>query len=181
MFLQQLILLFPNQEIRRALFIRPRILRSKNCLRFILFINFIISILLIIYIRSTINKYYAYQSFIQVYPFSTVSFWKDNRTINQKQLLPVRKIEDVNLSNATIAIGACCRTVRKHLVGFQRNLASITALFGQYRIYIYESDSYDSTLKFLRQWQKNDSDHVRVHSEGEQSRYVSSRKFYSLL
>jgi hypothetical protein len=176
MLMQQLSLLFHNNEIKRILYIRSRGRRLIN-LRCVLFIIFIILVLIIIYINSIIHKYNVYKEFIEIHPFSTVPFWKDNRTTSQKSLLPVFKIEDINLSNSTIAIAACCRNVGRHLVGFQRNVAAITALFGHYRIYLCESDSYDRTLRFLKEWQKNDTEHVRVHSEGEQSQYISSRKF----
>jgi hypothetical protein len=142
-----------------------------------IFIIFIIFTLILIIIISIIRAYIDYNNFVQSYPFSTVPFWKDNRTLSKKPLLPVLKVENVNLSNATIAITACCRNVRKHLVGFQRNVQAIAALFGVYRIYLYESDSRDRTLKFLNEWQKNDSDHVRVYSKGQQRRHVPSRKF----
>ncbi len=177
LFLERLYLVFLNYEIKRIPYIRSRGLRSMNFRRCILLISCVISILILIYIHSIIQKYNAYQKFVEIHPFSTVPFWKDKRRINEKTLLPVFKIDDIHLSNATIAIAACCRNVRKHLKGFQRNVAAITALFGQYRIYLCESDSYDNTLRLLNEWQKNDSDHVRVHSEGAQSEYISSRKF----
>ena len=159
--------------------IKSRGFRSISLYRCILLITCLIFLPIIIIVDSVANTYIVYYNFIETYPFSTVPFWQDNRTISKEILLPVLNVEKVNLSNATIAIVACCRNVRRHLKGFQRNLAAISALFGHYRIYLCESDSYDGTLRFLKQWQKNDSDHVRVHSEGEQSWYIFSRNYPS--
>jgi cellulose synthase/poly-beta-1,6-N-acetylglucosamine synthase-like glycosyltransferase len=152
-------------------------LRSMNIVCCILFIIFIIFTLIILFIIFIIHTYIVYNNFVKSYPFSTVPFWKDNRTINKKPLLPVLNVENVNLSNATIVITACCRNVRKHLAGFQRNIRSITALFGIYHIYLCESDSSDGTFELLNEWQKSDPDHVRVYSKGHQQWTVVSRKF----
>ena len=123
-----------------------------------------------------VHRIIVYRNFAQSYPFSTVPFWEDNRAIYKKPLMPVMKVDDVNLSNATVVIASCCRNVRKKLVGFQRNVQIITALFGNYRIYLFESDSLDGTLEFLNKWQKNDSDHVRIHTKGQlRWRVFSSR------
>jgi hypothetical protein len=110
------------------------------------------------------------------YPFSTVPFWKDNRTKIYQPLLPILKVEDVNLTNDSIVITACCRNARGHLPGFQRNIQTIAALFGKYHIYMGESDSNDDTLTFLNEWQANDSVHVRVISQGNLRRRGLSRK-----
>lgn len=176
MITRRLFSLFLKGEIIRIPYMRSRGFRSINLTCCIIFIIFIIFTLILILIIPIIRIYIVYNNFVQTFPFSTVPFWKDNRTINKKPLLPVLKVENVNLSSATIAIAACCRNVRKHLVGFQRNTQAITALFGIYRIYLYESDSRDKTLAFLNEWQKNDSDHVRVQSKGNQRWRVTSRK-----
>ncbi|CAF1134108.1 unnamed protein product [Rotaria sordida] len=150
-------------------------LRTINIICLILCIISMIFTLIVIFIISIIHTFIVYNNFVKSYQFSTVPFWKDNRTINQKPLLPLLKVEDVNLSNFTIVIASCCRNVRKNLVGFQQNIYAITALFGNYRIYFGESDSHDGTLNFLNEWRKNDSDHVRVYSSGQQRWLVPSR------
>jgi hypothetical protein len=175
--MQQLFQLFFKNATTRSSCMRLRGLRSINLVCCILFIIFLIVVFITIFIISIIHTYVVYYNFVQSYPFSTVPFWKDNRTVNKQPLLPVLKVADVNLSNTTIVITACCRNVRKYLVGFQRNIQAITALFGNYHIYLCESDSHDETLQFLNEWKKNDSDHVRVHTKGWQTRRVSSRKF----
>ncbi|CAF2414232.1 unnamed protein product [Rotaria sp. Silwood2] len=150
-------------------------LRTINITCLILCIISMIFTLIIICIISVIHTFIVYNNFVKSYPFSTVPFWKDNRAINKNPLLPVLKVEDVNLSNLTIVIASCCRNVKKNLLGFQRNLHAITTLFGYYRIYLGESDSHDGTLEALNEWRKNDSDHVRVYSTGQQRWQVPSR------
>jgi hypothetical protein len=152
-------------------------LRSINLVCLTLFIISIVLTLTILFITSIIYTIIVYNNFVQTYSFSDVPFWKDNRTLHKQTLLPILKIEDVNLSNATIVIAACCRNVKKHLLGFQRNVRAIATLFGSYRIYFCESDSHDGTLQFLNKWQKNDSDHVRVHTKGQQRWRMFTRKF----
>lgn len=148
---------------------------NLHCLA-VLIISICITVV-VIFIIHVIYIIIIYNHFVYTYPFSTVPFWKDNRTINKDPLLSVLKVENVNLSDATIVVTACCRNVKKNLVGFQRNVQAITRLFGNYRIYLGESDSQDGTLNFLYEWQKNDSDHVRVHTKGQQRWHVFSRKF----
>ncbi|CAF3436315.1 unnamed protein product [Rotaria sp. Silwood1] len=152
-------------------------LRTINIICLILCIISMIFTIIIICVISIIHTFIVYNNFVKSYPFSTVPFWKDNRTINKNPLIPLLKIEDVNLSNFTIVIASCCRNVKKNLVGFQRNVHAITALFGDYRIYLGESDSHDETLKFLNEWRKNDLDHIRVYSKGQQRWQVPSREF----
>ena len=132
---------------------------------------------LIVAIGFILYKIIIYNHFIRSYPFSTVPFWKDNRTKNYQLLLPILKVDDVNLTNESIVITACCRNVRRHLPGFQRNVLTIAALFGKYHIYMGESDSNDDTLTFLNEWQANDLVHVRVISQGQLRWSGLSRKF----
>jgi hypothetical protein len=155
---------------------RLRGLRSIDPVCLVLCGIYIIWGVIIIFIISLIYTIIVYNIFIRSYPFSTVPFWKDNRTTSKKALLPVLKVEDIKLKNATIVIAACCRNVKKKFSGFQRNVEAIAALFGDYRIYLCESDSGDGTLKLLNEWQKNDSAHIRVHSKGRQQ-HIYSRKF----
>ncbi|CAF0863377.1 unnamed protein product [Adineta steineri] len=152
--------------------------RGRRSLNFICLIRLLICticILISIFIFHIIYTIIIYNYFIQTYQFSTEPFWKDNRTIHDKILLPTISIENVNLSNATIVIAACCRNVRKNLGVFQKHIRSITAFFHDYRIYLGESDSHDETLSLLYDWQKSDADHVRVHTKGHQRWYGLSR------
>lgn len=155
---------------------RLRGLRTINifCLS-ICFIS-LIFVIFAVFVISFLHTHISYRNFVNSFEFSTVPFWKDNRTINENPLLPIKKIEDVNLSEFTIVVASCCRNVRKHLAGFQRNIKSITSLFGNYRIYLGESDSRDGTLAFLNEWQTTDSEHVRVDTKGQQRWQVFSRK-----
>ncbi|CAF4605708.1 unnamed protein product [Rotaria socialis] len=150
-------------------------LRTVNVVCLTLCIIAGICFLLVLFVISIIHTYISYNSFVKSFQFSTVPFWKDNRTINASPLVPVIKLEEVSLLNLSIVVVSCCRNVRKHLVGFQRNLQAITALFGDYRIYLGESDSEDGTLTFLNQWRNNDSEHVRVHTKGQQRWRIFSR------
>ncbi len=169
--------LFSRNGILRVPVFRSRGLRSITFLCCILTIICVIFTLIISFVTFIIHTYIVYTNFVRTFPFSTVPFWQDNRTIIWNSLRPVLKVEDVNVSTATIVITACCRDVRKNLAGFQRNMQAITALFGDYRIYFSESDSRDKTLEFLHEWEKNDTKHVRVHTDGQQRRRIPSRKF----
>ena len=51
----------------------------------------------------------------------------------------------------------------------------VRASAGQYRIYLYESDSSDKSLEYLQEWQRNDTEHVRVYSAGTQRLQIPSR------
>jgi hypothetical protein len=156
---------------------RFRGLRSINLVCLVLFFIYFTFTVLTLAFGFVTHKIILYNKFIRSYPFSTVPFWKDNRTRNYQPLLPILKVEDVNLTNESIVIIACCRNARRHLTVFQRNIQAIAALFGKYDIYIGESDSNDDTLTFLHEWQENDSVHVRVISQGNLRRRGFSRKF----
>ncbi|CAF1618951.1 unnamed protein product [Adineta ricciae] len=110
-----------------------------------------------------------------VYIFLYILSLLDDRITSKTPLLPNTEIEKVTLTNSTIVITACCRNVRRNLPGFQRNIQSIAKLFGNYRIYLGESDSDDETLTYLNQWKNNDSDHVRVYTYGQQRWKLMSR------
>jgi len=88
--------------------------------------------------------------------------------------------DQVNLTNFTLAIAACCRNVEKHLIGFQKNVRAIGALFQKYHLFLGESDSTDGTLKFIQQWAKNDSNHVNVYTAGHQRWQLLLRKLFKL-
>lgn len=112
-----------------------------------------------------LHHFYDVQTFSSSQPF-----WKDNRTYQTGRPIPqvVRTIDQVDLKIWTLAISACCRNLQKNLIGFEKNIRTIGKRFRSYRLFLLESDSTDGTLEFLQQWEKNDSDHVVVHSEGNQ-------------
>ncbi|CAF3606929.1 unnamed protein product [Rotaria sp. Silwood1] len=110
-------------------------------------------------------------------PNSSVAFWEDSRTYQTgwSRPEPITTIDKVNLTNFTFVITACCRNVENHLIGFQKNIRAIGALFRSYHLYLGESDSDDGTLKFLQEWSKNDSNHVSVYTAGQQRRRLFFR------
>jgi hypothetical protein len=125
----------------------------------------ILIFLLIQFLKELIREYMMSDPLV-----SSVAFWQDNRTYQTGRPvpLPTRTIEQVNLTNLTLVITACCRDVESHLIGFQKNIRAIGALFRNYRLYLGESDSTDGTMKFIRKWAKDDPDHVDVYSAGQQ-------------
>lgn len=116
---------------------------------------------------------------INTHSFSSVPFWQDNRTFQtgRSSPLPIIAVDEVNLTNLTLVITACCRNVEKHLIGFQKNVRAIGALFRNYRLFLLESDSKDDTLKFLEAWARNDSNHVYIHTSGQQRWRLFFRKY----
>ncbi|CAF1567226.1 unnamed protein product, partial [Adineta steineri] len=124
----------------------------------------IISIM--IFVMIIVAIVHRYSQLLKVSPLTSKAFWEDNRTLSRSELLPspIITIDKVNLTNLTLVITACCRNVEKYLIPFQNNIRAIGNLFGNYKIYLGESDSQDGTLKVLRQWAKNDSNHVSVFS-----------------
>ena len=135
------------------------------------------AIVLILTVTSVVQTIVAYHHFVLTYPFSTVPFWQDNRTVTESPPSPVLTTNAVNLSSSTIVIAACCRNVEKHLVQFRRNIRAITALFGRYRVYLGESDSNDGTLRILKDWETSDPNHVHVQTKGVERLSTASREF----
>lgn len=134
--------------------------------------------LLIQFMRELIREYVVITP-----PTSSISFWQDNRTYQTGQSvpLPTTTIEQINLTNLTIIMTACCRNVEKHLVGFKKNVHAIGELFRNYRLYLGESDSTDNTLKIIQEWAKNDPNHFNVYSAGQQRWRQFFRKHKILL
>jgi len=69
--------------------------------------------------------------------------------------LPYKVSMDVKmtvLKNYLLMVAVCARNVEQNLPLFRKNIENITSLFGQYRIFIGESDSSDRTLTYLHQW-----------------------------
>ncbi len=117
---------------------------------------------------------------LKVSSLSSLAFWEDNRTLSRDRTLssPIITIEKVNLKNLTLVITACCRNVENYLIRFQNNIRAIGNLFGNYRIYLGESDSQDETFKFIQQWKKNDPNHVYVYTAGNQLWKLYLRKLF---
>ena len=157
---------------------RFRGLRTINLVCLILFFICLTFTVFTVAFGFATYKIIVYNKFIRSYPFSTVPFWKDNRTRNYQPLLPILKVDDLDLTNESIVITACCRNARRHLTIFKRNIQTITELFGKYDIYIGESDSNDDTLTFLNEWQAKDPVHVRIISQRSLRRRGLSRKFH---
>lgn len=150
--------------------------RSINLPCLIVFFAGAFILLILIIFLTVIHQVIIYVYFVYTYPFPAVPFWKDNRTFSSRSLLSRIESNQVNLSNSTIVIAACCRNVEKSLIQFQKNVHKISQLFRDYRIYLCESDSTDRTLKFLNEWNSNDSEHVRVYSYGRQHFFSYRRK-----
>ncbi len=144
--------------------------------------RYLLLILTILAIVLFIDKVVAYKYFVESHSLSSLPFWEDNRTLQTGRSLPLPIIttDQVNLTNFTLAIAACCRNVKKHLIGFQKNVRAIGALFQKYHLYLGESDSTDGTLKFIQQWAKNDSNHVTVYTAGHQQWQLLLRKLFKL-
>jgi hypothetical protein len=134
---------------------------------------FIVIVLTVVIVRR-------HGQLLKVSPSSPLAFWQDNRTIATGRPLPspIITIDKVNLTNFTLVITACCRNTERYLIRFQKNIRAIGNLFRNYRIYLSESDSEDGTLKFIQEWAKNDSNHVHVHTAGNQRRKLYLRKLF---
>ena len=129
-------------------------------------------------IQAVYRQIHKYEAFLQYQSLNSVPFWQDNRTMKNTRLFPIRKIEEVNLSNSSIVIVACARDVEKYIENFRKNMRKITNLFQDYQILIYESESKDNTRKLLYTWRYNDPDHMRLLIEG---RSVFSRSLSKVL
>jgi hypothetical protein len=153
------------------------IIRRRRRLAIFSVLCLIISILIIF------DGLFTHEYIIEEPPFSSLAFWEDNRTLQTGRPLPtpITTTDKVNLTNFTLVIAACCRNVEKHLVGFQKNVRAIGSLFRKYRLYLGESDSTDGTLKFIKEWEKNDSDHVDVYTAGQQRWQFYFRKLFTIL
>ena len=154
---------------------RNRYFRRRFCsLIIILSLLIFVTNVAISGVRNQIEKY---ETFIRDHPFYDIAFWQDNRTMKNENLFPIRKLDDVHLSNSSIVVSVCARDVEKHLKNFQKNIRQITDLFGDYRILFCESESTDGTLNFLQRWKNNDSQHVRILTKGKRRFSFSSSKF----
>jgi hypothetical protein len=144
--------------------------------------RYLLLILTTVIIVLVVDRSVTYAYFVDEHSLSSLPFWEDNRTLQTGRPLPLPIIttDQVNLTNFTLAIAACCRNVEKHLIGFQKNVRAIGALFQKYHLFLGESDSTDGTLKFIQQWAKNDSNHVNVYTAGHQRGRLLLRKLFKL-
>ncbi|UJR11420.1 hypothetical protein I4U23_015600 [Adineta vaga] len=154
-----------------------RISRRHTWMKYVM-ICCIVLIMIIVVLGITII--YRYTQLLEVSPLSSAAFWEDNRTLSTGRSLPssIRTINNVNLTNFTLVITACCRNVEKYLGRFQKNIRAIGNLFGNYKIYLGESDSQDRTLEFIQNWAIEDPNHVYVYSAGNQrwNLYLRTRR-----
>ena len=91
------------------------------------------------------------------------TFWHEYYEISKVSL---RRSSNISLANDSVIVTACGRNVATTLPLFRKNLYEILKLFKDYRIFLGESDSQDSTLKKFRQWQNEDRK-VNVHTYGK--------------
>jgi hypothetical protein len=78
------------------------------------------------------------------------------------------------LKNSSLIIAACARDIGGDVFGFRDRIGNITSLFGEYRIFIGESDSSDNTLMYLHQWGK-ENDRVTIRTYGNLSHNMTMR------
>jgi hypothetical protein len=78
------------------------------------------------------------------------------------------------LKNCSLIITVCGRNVESHLSVFRWNIENIASLFGEYHIFIGESDSTDKTLIYLRQWSEK-NDRVTIKTYGNLSHSIAGR------
>ena len=155
---------------------RCRRIRSINTNCLIVAYGALIFAMLIITSLIVLYQIMSYQHFMRTYPFSDVPFWRDNRTRQWKPLPPVIRVDQVNLSNATIVIAASCRNVEKALIQLRRNVQRSGQLVRDFRIYLRGSDSTDRTLQILNDWRNNDTEHVRLYSYGQKNFFSYRRR-----
>lgn len=125
----------------------------------------------IIIYAAYIYDYHYYNSYEAIPPIEKqIPFWKDNRTYQTGRSVPtpITTVDRVNLSNLTVAFGACCRNVYEFLPGFKKHIQEFGSLFKEYRVFFGESDSEDGTVEFLQRWANEDPRHVDVFSGGKQ-------------
>lgn len=129
--------------------------RRVRCLVLLFFLIAVVSgpIYFVVHLWSNYNE------FVGSFEFSSVPFWNDSR-LSPSSIRRDEKRSELNSSRLVIA--ACCRNVFSHLRGFQRNVEMISSLFADYRLILGESRSSDSTRRFLLDWKKNDSSHLRL-------------------
>ena len=78
------------------------------------------------------------------------------------------------LKNCSLIVTACTRNVEHNLPVFREKIESIVSLFGDYHIFVGESDSFDKTLILLRQWSEK-TDHITIKTYGNLSQTIASR------
>lgn len=78
------------------------------------------------------------------------------------------------LNSSSLIVAACGRNIESHIFEFRDRMQNITSLFGEHHIFIGESDSSDNTLKYLRQWAK-ENDRVTIRTYGNLSHNMAMR------
>lgn len=129
-------------------------------------INVIYIIGLVAFLWLTLNWYFP----------QPVTFWyissNDQRSPINRRLSLESKL--MLLKTYSLIVATCTRDVENNLVAFRKRIESIASLFGDYHIFIGESDSSDKTLILLRQWSEQ-SDRVTMKTYGNLSRKIPRR------
>ena len=90
------------------------------------------------------------------------TFWHEYYEMRK---VSVRHVSSFSLKNDFVIVTACGRDIAPALPIFRSNLYSILRLFKDYRIFLGESDSVDTTLINFQQWRNEDSK-VYVYTYG---------------
>jgi len=96
---------------------------------------------------------------------------------NETSPLPQKFTLDFKLAflkNRSLIVALCARDVERHLSVFRWNIENIASLFGEYHIFIGESDSTDKTLIYLRQWSEKNG-RVTIKKYGNLSHNIARR------
>jgi hypothetical protein len=104
------------------------------------------------------------------------TFWHEYYEIPK---VSIRRASNISLANDFVIVTACGRDIAAALPVFRRNLYSILKLFKDYRIFLGESDSLDSTLLNFRQW-KNEDSKVHVYTYGNLTAAYSKNRAHRI-
>lgn len=129
-------------------------------------INAVITLAFIILFWYTLQWYFP----------PPITFWLAtpvNKTIPLNQALTL-DAKRAFLKNDSLIIAVCIRDAERHLSIFRENIDNITSLFGDYHIFVGESDSSDETSIFLRQWSENTTQ-VTIKTYGNLSASIPRR------
>lgn len=121
-----------------------------------------------------------YLDYIDLYSLANSSipdtFWHEYYEMRN---VSIRHVSNVSLTNDFVIVTACGRDIAAALPIFRRNLYPILKLFKDYRIFLGESDSLDSTLMNFRQW-KNDDSKVHVYTYGNLTATYSKNRAHRI-
>ena len=104
------------------------------------------------------------------------TFWHEDY---QTRRVPIRYVSNVSLTNEFVIVTACGRDIAPALPVFRKKLYDILKLFKDYRIFLGESDSHDTTFINLQQWKKEDSK-VHVYTYGNLTATYSKNRAHRI-